>query len=159
MYKTEFILRHWQYTYNQYWDKAEAEYPDRPKLPCTIGGLRKALKSINQHNLLRKLSDIPGIPDEEYEPLEDMTTTPKKMIEQTSCEIMEDLTTTPKEIIEQTSCEIPEDLTTTPKEIIEQTSCKLRSYDNLAFSAEDCDSQDDPWQILLESSVNTEVFV
>ena len=176
MYKTEFILRHWQYTYNQYWDKAEAEYPDRPKLPCTIGGLRKALKSINQHKILRKLSEIP---DEENEPLEDVTTTPTEIIHQRCCEPLEDLTTTPKEIIEQKSCEILEDLTTTPKEIIEQSceplvdptttpkqeiteqrSCELQSYDNLAYSAEDCDSLGEPWQILLKSSVtNTEVFV
>ena len=194
MYKAEFVLRHWQYTYNQYWDKAEAEYPDRPKLPCTIGGLRKALRSINQHKILRKLSEIP---DEECEPLEDVTTTPTEIIHRRCSEPLEDLTTTPKEIIEQSceplvdptttpkeiiaqkSCEILENLTTTPKEIIEQSceplvdptttpkqeiteqrSCELQSYDNLAYSAEDCDSLGEPWQTLLESSVtNTEVFV
>ena len=198
MYKTEFVLRHWQYTYNQYWDKAEAEYPDRPKFPCTIVGLRKALRSINRHDLIRKLSDVPSIPDAEYEPLEDRATTPKKIIEQRSCEIpedftttpkeiteqrsceiledlattpkeiieqrscenQEDLTTTPKEIIQQRSCEVPEDLTTTPKEITEQGSCKLQSYDNLAYLSDDCDSQGELPQILLESSVtNTEIFV
>ena len=85
MYKTEFILRHWQYTYNEYWDKAEAEYPDRPKLPCTVEGLREALRRVGRHDLLRKLGDIPSIPEEEYEPLVDITT-PKEILERRSCE-------------------------------------------------------------------------
>ena len=47
----EVVLRHWQYTYNNYAE--DHEY--HPKYPCTQAGLKEILKLIGRHDLCKYL--------------------------------------------------------------------------------------------------------